>query len=101
MRWTITNNNGVLYPTTIIVNGNGIDDMERNVAFELGKRGWKRENVVIKNSQLIYRVVCRDGFLELDFLIEGQDVNECQKKLDSILNKLGITNRNIKVQKIV
>lgn len=100
MKWTITNNNGVLYPTTVLIEGQGIDDLERKLAWKLAEKGWKRENVIVKNSPLVYNCKVKDGFLELEFLIEGQDNQELQRKLTNILNKMSIKTKNVYVEKV-
>lgn len=100
MKWTITNNKGLLYPTTILVEGNGIDEMERNIVLKLAQKSWKRDDVVVRNSDLIYQITASEGFLELEFLIEGQTTDECQQKLNKILQAMNLSPRNIKVKKL-
>lgn len=100
MKWTITNNKGLLYPTTILVEGNDIDDMEKNITLKLAQKGWKREDVIVRNSDFVYQITASEGFLELEFLIEGQTTDECQKKLNKILQAMNLSPRNIKVKKL-
>lgn len=97
MRWTITSNKSILYPNVAVIEGCGVDDMERKVAFTLAQKGWNKDEVTIKNSAKIYKVIYSNGFIDLEFLIEGNDPQECQQKLQKIAHKCDFNLRNMKV----
>jgi len=100
MRWTITNKNSLLYPQVEVINGYGIDDMERRVHCKLIEKGWNKDSVLIKNSNVIYNVNYKNGFINLSFLIEGENSEECQKKLNTIMKKCDFSPRHITVAKL-
>ena len=100
MRWTITNKKAMFYPQVEVINGCGIDDMERRVHCKLVEKGWDRDNVLIKNSNVVYSVNYKCGFIDLSFLIEGENSEECQKKLTDIMKKCDFSPRYITVAKL-